>query len=205
MRGVRFDIHDVTLHADAIHRGGGQIIPTARRVLYASALTAQPRLMEPIYLVEIQVCYELASKTGSRRNQQSFYGCRGSLLVLRPHHPPDSAVEFFATFPLNQTVLLLSESVISQSPTMPRCSDIAGIMGYHGFYEGLSLSHHFCSGGGFSSVSHPLYLLAFFRQAEPFLQEPELQTSQAQQKPEGVLHPFLKASTTLLCQTIDCR
>ena len=55
MRAVRFDIHDVTLHADAIHRGGGQIIPTARRVLYASALTAQPRLMEPIYLVEIQV------------------------------------------------------------------------------------------------------------------------------------------------------
>uniref|UniRef100_A0A9J8AP00 Eukaryotic translation elongation factor 2, like 2 n=3 Tax=Cyprinus carpio TaxID=7962 RepID=A0A9J8AP00_CYPCA len=54
MRAVRFDIHDVTLHADAIHRGGGQIIPTARRVLYASVLTAQPRLMEPIYLVEIQ-------------------------------------------------------------------------------------------------------------------------------------------------------
>lgn len=55
VRGARFDIHDVTLHADAIHRGGGQIIPTARRVLYACMLTAQPRLMEPIYLVEIQV------------------------------------------------------------------------------------------------------------------------------------------------------
>lgn len=54
MRAVRFEIHDVTLHTDAIHRGGGQIIPTARRVLYASQLTAQPRLMEPIYLVEIQ-------------------------------------------------------------------------------------------------------------------------------------------------------
>jgi len=54
MRGVRFNIHDVTLHTDAIHRGGGQIIPTARRVLYASALTAEPRLMEPVYLVEIQ-------------------------------------------------------------------------------------------------------------------------------------------------------
>uniref|UniRef100_W5MGH7 Eukaryotic translation elongation factor 2b n=1 Tax=Lepisosteus oculatus TaxID=7918 RepID=W5MGH7_LEPOC len=54
MRAVRFDIHDVTLHTDAIHRGGGQIIPTARRVLYACQLTAQPRLMEPIYLVEIQ-------------------------------------------------------------------------------------------------------------------------------------------------------
>lgn len=54
MRGVRFNIHDVTLHADAIHRGGGQIIPTARRVLYASVLTAEPRLLEPMYLVEIQ-------------------------------------------------------------------------------------------------------------------------------------------------------
>merc|ERR1712200_231731 len=54
MRGVRFNIHDVTLHTDAIHRGGGQIIPTARRVFYACVLTAQPRLMEPVYLVEIQ-------------------------------------------------------------------------------------------------------------------------------------------------------
>lgn len=55
MRGVRFNIYDVTLHTDAIHRGGGQIIPTARRVLYACVLTAAPRLMEPVYLVEIQV------------------------------------------------------------------------------------------------------------------------------------------------------
>merc|ERR1712045_833228 len=39
MRGVRFNIYDVTLHTDAIHRGGGQIIPTARRVLYACTLT----------------------------------------------------------------------------------------------------------------------------------------------------------------------
>jgi len=54
LRAVRFNIYDVTLHADAIHRGGGQIIPTARRVLYASMLTAAPRMMEPVYLVEIQ-------------------------------------------------------------------------------------------------------------------------------------------------------
>lgn len=51
--GVSFDVHDVMLHADAIHRGGGQIVPTARCCLYASVL--KPRLMEPIYLVEIQV------------------------------------------------------------------------------------------------------------------------------------------------------
>jgi len=59
MRGIRFNIYDVTLHADAIHRGGGQIIPTTRRVLYACALTASPRIMEPVYLVEIQ-CPEAA-------------------------------------------------------------------------------------------------------------------------------------------------
>jgi len=54
MRAIKFEIHDVVLHTDAIHRGGGQIIPTCRRVLYASALCAEPRLLEPIYLVEIQ-------------------------------------------------------------------------------------------------------------------------------------------------------
>jgi len=55
MRGIRFNIMDVTLHADAIHRGGGQIIPTARRVLYAATLMAKPALQEPVFLVEIQV------------------------------------------------------------------------------------------------------------------------------------------------------
>ena len=55
MRAIRYNIMDVTLHADAIHRGGGQIIPTARRVLYAAMLMAEPGLLEPVYLCEIQV------------------------------------------------------------------------------------------------------------------------------------------------------
>ena len=54
MRGVAVEVCDVVLHADAIHRGGGQIIPTCRRASYAAVLTAAPRLAEPIYLVEIQ-------------------------------------------------------------------------------------------------------------------------------------------------------
>ncbi|KAH9950905.1 eukaryotic translation elongation factor 2 [Amylocystis lapponica] len=54
MRGVRVNILDVTLHTDAIHRGGGQIIPTCRRVCYAACLLATPGLQEPVYLVEIQ-------------------------------------------------------------------------------------------------------------------------------------------------------
>lgn len=55
LRSVRFNILDVTLHADAIHRGGGQIIPTARRVLYAAQLMADPSLLEPVFLAEISV------------------------------------------------------------------------------------------------------------------------------------------------------
>jgi len=54
VRSVRVNILDVTLHADAIHRGGGQIIPTMRRVTYASMLLAQPAIQEPVFLVEIQ-------------------------------------------------------------------------------------------------------------------------------------------------------
>jgi len=43
MRGIRYNLHDATLHTDAIHRGAGQIMPTARRVMYASELTAAPK------------------------------------------------------------------------------------------------------------------------------------------------------------------
>jgi elongation factor 2 len=54
MRGIRYDLSDLTLHADAIHRGGGQMIPTARRNIYACQLLCKPRLQEPVFLVEIQ-------------------------------------------------------------------------------------------------------------------------------------------------------
>eukprot|EP00591_Stephanopyxis_turris_P009503 CAMPEP_0195522194 /NCGR_PEP_ID=MMETSP0794_2-20130614/20093_1 /TAXON_ID=515487 /ORGANISM="Stephanopyxis turris, Strain CCMP 815" /LENGTH=851 /DNA_ID=CAMNT_0040651887 /DNA_START=127 /DNA_END=2682 /DNA_ORIENTATION=+ len=55
MRGCRFNLMDVVLHADAIHRGMGQIMPTARRVCFASMLTAEPGLLEPVYLCNISV------------------------------------------------------------------------------------------------------------------------------------------------------
>ncbi|CAG8558602.1 24136_t:CDS:2 [Gigaspora margarita] len=54
MRSCRLNIIDVVLHSDSIHRGGGQIIPTCRRVIYAACLTANPGILEPVYLVEIQ-------------------------------------------------------------------------------------------------------------------------------------------------------
>ena len=49
IRNVKFKITDVELASEAIFRGGGQIIPTARRACYSSFLLAGPRLMEPLY------------------------------------------------------------------------------------------------------------------------------------------------------------
>ncbi|KAK4629331.1 U5 small nuclear ribonucleoprotein component [Fulvia fulva] len=49
IRNVKFKITDVELASEAIFRGGGQIIPTARRACYSSFLMAGPRLMEPMY------------------------------------------------------------------------------------------------------------------------------------------------------------
>ncbi|MCQ2962425.1 MAG: GTP-binding protein [archaeon] len=61
LRGVRFNIQDVELHNDSIHRGGGQIIPTARRVLYASEMTAKPKYQEPVYLCSISTPQDVMS------------------------------------------------------------------------------------------------------------------------------------------------
>jgi len=55
LRGTRFNIHDVVLHADAIHRGAGQIMPPFKRCMYACMIKASPGLMEPIFKVEITV------------------------------------------------------------------------------------------------------------------------------------------------------
>lgn len=72
MRNVKFRILDASLAQEPIFRGGGQIVPTARRVCYSSflmvrqlralhllcssefAAQATPRLMEPVYYVEVQ-------------------------------------------------------------------------------------------------------------------------------------------------------
>jgi len=73
VRGVRFNLMDVVLHADAIHRGMGQIMPTARRVVYACIYTSTPSILEPVYLCEIQC------------PQDAMGGCYGVLTRRRGH------------------------------------------------------------------------------------------------------------------------
>jgi elongation factor 2 len=93
MRGVRFDIEDCTRHADAIHRGGGQIVPTARRCFYACELTANPTLVEPIFLAEIQtpddavsgIYQTLTQRRGIVIGEESLAGT--PLMILKAHLP----------------------------------------------------------------------------------------------------------------------
>jgi elongation factor 2 len=53
MRGVRVNVLDVKIHSDPIQRGGGQIIPMARRAYYTAQYVASPRLQEPYYKFSI--------------------------------------------------------------------------------------------------------------------------------------------------------
>ena len=53
LRNVKFKLTEAAIAAEPLHRGGGQIIPTARRVLYSAFLLATPRLMEPVYMLEV--------------------------------------------------------------------------------------------------------------------------------------------------------
>jgi len=55
MRGIRFDLMDIVLHADSIHRGAGQIMPPMKRAIYGCQIKSEPALLEPMYQCEITV------------------------------------------------------------------------------------------------------------------------------------------------------
>jgi len=61
MRGIRYNLEDVKLHADAIHRGAGQIMPCAKKVFFACQIASQPKILEPLYLVDITVPQQAVS------------------------------------------------------------------------------------------------------------------------------------------------
>jgi len=68
LRGVRYDLEDCTLHADGVHRGPGQIIPCAKKVFYACQLASGPKLLEPMYLVDITTSMGVQSGVYSTLN-----------------------------------------------------------------------------------------------------------------------------------------
>jgi len=70
MRGIRFNIQDVTLHADAIHRGAGQIMPPTKRAMYACQIDSEPSIMEPMYVCDITVPNHAVAGVYSTLNQR---------------------------------------------------------------------------------------------------------------------------------------
>jgi len=127
LRAVRFNVFDVTLHADAIHRGGGQIIPTARRVLYASMLTADPRLMEPVYLVEIQ-CPENAVGgiygVLNRRRGHVFEEAQTPgtpMFVVKAYLPVNESFGFTADLRSNTGGQAFPQCIFDHWQVMPGC------------------------------------------------------------------------------------
>merc|ERR1712217_672182 len=73
MRGIRFNLTDVTLHTDSIHRGAGQIMPPTRRACFAAEMLGKPTLQEPVFLVEIVCPQEAMSGVYSCMNMRR--GC----------------------------------------------------------------------------------------------------------------------------------
>jgi len=53
MRGCQFNVYDVVFHTNAISSGEKQMIPTIRRAVHGSFLTAKPTLLEPIGAFEL--------------------------------------------------------------------------------------------------------------------------------------------------------
>eukprot|EP01106_Pelomyxa_sp_JSP_P004218 TRINITY_DN1648_c0_g1_i2.p1 TRINITY_DN1648_c0_g1~~TRINITY_DN1648_c0_g1_i2.p1 ORF type:complete len:558 (-),score=155.34 TRINITY_DN1648_c0_g1_i2:158-1831(-) len=65
IRNVKFKLIDASLATEEIQRSGVQIIPTSRRVCYSAFLMAAPRLMEPIYYVEVQTPADCVAAVGT--------------------------------------------------------------------------------------------------------------------------------------------
>jgi len=55
LRGLHVKLMDAKIHSDSAHRGAAQIIPAATQAFHGAQLASKPRLMEPIYLVDISV------------------------------------------------------------------------------------------------------------------------------------------------------
>merc|ERR1712226_1441384 len=73
MRAIRFNLTDVTLHTDSIHRSAGQIMPPTRRCCFAAEMMGKPTLQEPVFLVEIVCPQEAMSGVYSCMNMRR--GC----------------------------------------------------------------------------------------------------------------------------------
>lgn len=95
IRGTKWRLLSASVAAEPIFRGGGQVIPTARRAAYSSFLLGTPRMMEPVLATEIlapadamQTIYSVLARRRGRivsdtpRPGTPFYVVRGLLPAI---------------------------------------------------------------------------------------------------------------------------
>merc|ERR1712070_127241 len=134
MRGIRFNLMDVTMHADAIHRGAGQIMPPTRRVCFAAELTGQPTLQEPVFLVEITCPQEAMSGVYACMNLRR--GCifeenprEGTpLLQVKAHLPVSESFGFVAALRQQTSGQAFPQCVFDHWEVMPGNPMVEGMM-----------------------------------------------------------------------------
>jgi len=134
MRSIRFNITDVTLHADAIHRGAGQIMPAVRRCCFAAELTGKPTLQEPVFLVEITCPQEAMSGVYACMNLRR--GCvfeenprEGTPLIqMKAHLPVAESFGFVSALRQQTSGQAFPQCVFDHWETMPGDCTRAGKM-----------------------------------------------------------------------------
>jgi len=116
MRGVRFDLVDAVVHQDPAHRGENQIDPATRRALMASLLTAHPRLVEPVFAVDVQTEEACVSAI-----QQVLRRKRGQILAVEPRvGTPIVVVKSF--LPVSEAFKLTNDlRSVSGGRAFPQC------------------------------------------------------------------------------------
>ena len=108
---------DATLHADSIHRGMGQIMPTARRVMFACMYTAKPTLMEPMYMADIAVPVD------STGGVYSTLALRRGEIVEEIPKPGTPMTEIRAYVPVNMSFGFTKElRAATGGKAFPQCS-----------------------------------------------------------------------------------
>jgi elongation factor 2 len=96
VRGVHVVMNDAQLHEDPVHRGPAQMMPASRQALYASLMSANPTLLEPIYKIQVRVPpEELGNVTGLLSRK------RGSIHNVEQQGP---AVTVTGMVPVSETL-----------------------------------------------------------------------------------------------------